>query len=197
MDAQIQASTEALHKLTDAQHVCTALSFFDLPLMRHTPDSARYRVAITGITLKRAGVARSFSIDVGGGEGTLSEVWVTVLPVSVSTARRGRCGRLLALPPERRSRRGEERWRRLWVLMWHLPLLWRLRQRPRQHRPTCVDKPRLALAVARWRLSVRQPRPSLSAARTRLTTWTRAASRQPTAMIPSRGTCSLLPLCAT
>jgi len=36
MDAQVKASTRALHKLTDAHHERTALCFFDSPLMRHT-----------------------------------------------------------------------------------------------------------------------------------------------------------------
>ena len=70
MDAQVKASTEALHKLTDAQHERTALCFFDSPLMRHTPEAARYRLAITQKMLERAGVASSSAIDEGGGEGT-------------------------------------------------------------------------------------------------------------------------------
>ena len=70
MDAQVKASTEALHKLTDEQHERTALCFFDSPLMRHTPEAARYRLAITQKMLERAGVASSSAIDVGGGEGT-------------------------------------------------------------------------------------------------------------------------------
>ena len=39
MDAQVRASTEALYKLTDAQHERTARCFFDSPLMRHTPEA--------------------------------------------------------------------------------------------------------------------------------------------------------------
>jgi len=70
MDAQVKASTEALHKLTDAQHERTALCLFDSPLMRHTPEAARYRLAITQKMLERAGVASASDIDVGGGEGT-------------------------------------------------------------------------------------------------------------------------------
>jgi len=70
MDAQVKANTEALHNLTDAQHERTTLFFFELPLMRHTPEAGRYRLAIAQNMLERAGVARSSAIDVGGGEGT-------------------------------------------------------------------------------------------------------------------------------
>jgi len=67
MDAQVKASTEALNKLTDSQHERTALFFFDSPLMRHNPEAARYRLAITQKMLERAGVASSSVTDVGGG----------------------------------------------------------------------------------------------------------------------------------
>jgi len=70
MDALVKASTDALHELTDAQHERTALCFFDSPLMRRTPEAARYRLAITPKMLERAGVASSSAIDVEGGEGT-------------------------------------------------------------------------------------------------------------------------------
>ena len=70
MDAQVKDSTEALRKLTDAQNERTALCFFDSPLMRHTPEAARYRLAITQKMLERAGLASSSTIDLGGSEGT-------------------------------------------------------------------------------------------------------------------------------
>ena len=74
MDAQVKASTEALHKLTDAQHERTALCYFDSPLMRPTPEAARYRLAITQMMLERGGVASASAIDVGGGDGTHDSV---------------------------------------------------------------------------------------------------------------------------
>ena len=42
IDAQVRASTEALYKLTNAQHERTARCFSDSPLMRHTPEAARH-----------------------------------------------------------------------------------------------------------------------------------------------------------
>jgi len=69
-EAQVKASTDALQKLTDAQHERTALCFFDSLLMRHTPEAAQYRLAITQKMLKRAGLASSSVIDFGGSEGT-------------------------------------------------------------------------------------------------------------------------------
>jgi len=47
MDSQVEASTAALRKLTDAQHERTALCLFDSPLIRHTPEAARFQLAIT------------------------------------------------------------------------------------------------------------------------------------------------------
>jgi len=70
MVAQVKASTEALHKLTDAQHERTAFCFSDSPLMRHTPEAVRYRLAITQNIMEPSGVASSSAIDVGGSEGT-------------------------------------------------------------------------------------------------------------------------------
>jgi len=70
MVSQAKASTEAFHKLTDAQHERNARCFFDLPLMRHIPEAARYRLTITQEMLERAGVASSSDIDLGGGEMT-------------------------------------------------------------------------------------------------------------------------------
>jgi len=70
MDAQDKASTEALYKLTGAQHERTALCIIDSRLMRHTPEAARYRMAISSKMLQRAGVASSSAIDVGGGAGS-------------------------------------------------------------------------------------------------------------------------------
>jgi len=70
MDAQAKNSTAAFRKLTDAQNERTSLRFFDSPLMWHTPEAARYRLAITQKMLERAGLASSSTIDLGGSEGT-------------------------------------------------------------------------------------------------------------------------------
>ena len=48
--------------------------FFDSPLMRHTPEAARYRLAITQKMLERAGLASSSTIDLGGSEGTCDSI---------------------------------------------------------------------------------------------------------------------------
>jgi len=70
MEAQVEASTNALQKLTDAQHERTAFCFLDSILMRHFPEAARYRLAITRKMLERAGLESSSIIDFGGSEGT-------------------------------------------------------------------------------------------------------------------------------
>jgi len=68
MKAQVKDSTDALQKRTDAQHQRTALCVFDSPLMRHTPEAARYRLAITQKMLERAGLASLSTIDLGRSE---------------------------------------------------------------------------------------------------------------------------------
>ena len=66
IDAQVKAITELLHKLTDAQHERTALCFLYSPLMRPSPEAARYLLGIIQKMLARAAVASSSAIDVGG-----------------------------------------------------------------------------------------------------------------------------------
>jgi len=70
MDAQVKDSTEALCKLTDAQNNRTALCFLDSLLMRHTPEAARCRLAITQKMLERAVLASTSTIDFAGSDGT-------------------------------------------------------------------------------------------------------------------------------
>jgi len=54
----------------DAQNERTALCVVESPLMRHTPEAARYRLPITQKMLQRARLASSSTIDFGGSEGT-------------------------------------------------------------------------------------------------------------------------------
>ena len=68
-EKQVQASTDALAKLTAAQHERTALCFFESPSMRNTPEAARYRQAVVNKMLQSAGVSVGSTSSAGGAAG--------------------------------------------------------------------------------------------------------------------------------
>jgi len=68
-EKQVQASTDALAKLTAAQHERTALCFFESPSMRNTLEAARYRQAVVNKMLQSAGLSVGSTSGAGGAAG--------------------------------------------------------------------------------------------------------------------------------
>jgi len=63
MEKQVEASTEAVDKLTVVQKERTTLCFFDSPAIRHAPEAAKYRQAVLRKMMQSAGLAAAPAPD--------------------------------------------------------------------------------------------------------------------------------------